>query len=95
MYIIQHTAIKNVIPKNDVTNNNIPVKLDIELIASLLVSIDLSTLFFAFSNAKASFYVSNRIQIERRYALPLYTFLFLDSLCHLRQTLVHLNQHLS
>ncbi|SCU55375.1 Uncharacterised protein [Staphylococcus aureus] len=55
MYIMQHTAIKNVIPKNDVTNNNIPVKLDIELIASLLVLIDLSTLFFTFSNAKASF----------------------------------------
>ncbi len=81
MYIMQHTAIKNVIPKNQ--DNNIPVKLDIELIASLLVSIDLSTLFFAFLMLKHSFYVSNRIQIERRYALPLYTFLFLDSLCHL------------
>lgn len=63
MYIMQHTAIKNVIPKNDVTNNNIPVKLDIELIASLLVSIDLSTLFFAFSNAKASFFM---FQIESK-----------------------------
>ncbi len=77
MYIMQHTAIKNVIPKNDVTNNNIPVKLDIELIASLLVLIDLSTLFFTFSNAKASFLCLNGIQIERRYALLLYLSYFL------------------
>ena len=48
MYMIQHTAIRKLIPKNEVTNNNIPVKLDIELMASLLVSIDLSTLFVAF-----------------------------------------------
>ncbi len=48
MYIMQHTAIKNVIPKNDVTNNNIPVKLDIELIASLLVSIDFINFIFRF-----------------------------------------------
>ena len=47
MYMIQHTAIRKLIPKNEVTNNNIPVKLDIELMASL-VSIDLSTLFVAF-----------------------------------------------
>lgn len=53
--MMQQTAIKNVIPKNDVTNNRIPVKLDIELAASLLVSIDLSTLFFGFSKASASF----------------------------------------
>lgn len=46
-----------------------PVKLDIELMASLLVSIDLSTLFVAFSNANISFYVLNQIQIEKQCVL--------------------------
>ncbi len=74
MYIMQHTAIKNVIPKNDVTNNNIPVKLDIELIASLLVSIDLSTLFSLFLMLKHLFYVLNQIRTEETICFALCIF---------------------
>lgn len=54
--MIQPAAIKNVIPKNDVTNNNTPVKLEISLAASLLVSIFLSTFLPRFAILAYPFY---------------------------------------